>query len=239
MENNKNYVSVGDCNLYYEEYGSGKPFIMLHGNGEDCTYFAEQVKEFEKDYHIYLIDTRGHGKSERGTAPFTIRQFADDLNAFMEAKEIEKADILGFSDGGNILLLFAGKYPEKVDRIIANGANLDTTGIVAKVQAKIEAKYEQYCRNAEENPEDEKAVKNMEMFNLMVNDPNISQEDLDLIKAPTLVIAGSKDLVIEEHSYLIGNGIKDAETVIVEGSHFVAKENPEPFNKAVREFLAK
>lgn len=239
METKKSYVSVGDCSLYFEEYGSGKPLIMLHGNGEDCTYFAEQVKEFEKGYHIYLIDTRGHGKSERGTAPFTIRQFGDDLNAFMEAKGIEKADILGFSDGGNILLLFAGKYPHRVNRIIANGANLDTTGIVAKVQAKIEAKFEQYCKDAEENPDDERAVKNMEMFNLMVNDPNIAMDDLDKIQAPTLVIAGSRDLVTEEHTYLIGGNIRGAETVIVEGSHFVAKENPEPFNVAVRAFLEK
>lgn len=225
-----------DIKLYFEKHGRGDgyPLIMLHGNGEDCTYFSEQVKEFKNDRTIYLVDTRGHGKSARGTAPFTIRQFADDLKDFMDEQNIEKADILGFSDGGNILLIFAMKYPEKVNRIIVNGANLDTTGIVPKLQNRIEEKYHQYCQDADKDP---KAKAKMEMFNLMVNDPNIPYEDLKSITCDTLVCAGSEDIVLEEHTYKIANGIPGSKLVIVPGTHFVAKENPSDFNKMMREFL--
>ena len=71
---------------------------------------------FSKHFRVIALDTRGHGRTPRGDAPFTIRQFADDLLAFLDAQGIGKADILGFSDGGNIAMVFALKYPERVIR---------------------------------------------------------------------------------------------------------------------------
>ena len=103
-----------DIKQYYVDQGKGDVLILLHGNGEDSLYFEHQIKYFSKDYRVIALDTRGHGRTERGTAPFTIRQFAEDLNCFMEEKGIEKANLLGFSDGGNIAMIFAMKYPGKV-----------------------------------------------------------------------------------------------------------------------------
>ena len=73
--------------LYYTEKGQGKPLILLHGNGEDGSYFESQMDYFSKTRRVITVDTRGHGRSPRGTAPFTIRQFAEDLRGFMEEKE--------------------------------------------------------------------------------------------------------------------------------------------------------
>ena len=118
-----------DIRLYYEKAGDGEPLILLHGNGEDGTYFKHQMEYFSKDYRVIAIDTRGHGKSPRGEKPFTIRQFAEDLNGFMEEQGMEKAHLLGFSDGGNIALAFALRYPGKVESLILNGANLCPAGV--------------------------------------------------------------------------------------------------------------
>ena len=82
-----------DIELFYTKAGSGPPLLLLHGNGEDGTYFVHQVKEFFRDFTVYTIDTRGHGRSPRGTAPFTISQFADDLLAFMDQQGLAQADI--------------------------------------------------------------------------------------------------------------------------------------------------
>ena len=79
-----------DIRLYYEKAGDGEPLILLHGNGEDGTYFKHQMEYFSKDYRVIAIDTRGHGKSLRGEKPFTIRQFAEDLNGFMEEQGMER-----------------------------------------------------------------------------------------------------------------------------------------------------
>ena len=65
-----------DIALYYQEKGNQEPFILLHGNGEDGTYFRHQIEYFSRRYRVIALDTRGHGKSPRGTAPFTIAQIS-------------------------------------------------------------------------------------------------------------------------------------------------------------------
>ena len=118
-----------DIKHYYIEKGQGEPLILLHGNGEDSTYFVNQIDEFSPYYRVLALDTRGHGQTPRGEASFTIRQFADDLLVFLDRMNIQKANILGFSDGANIAMCFASKYPERVLKLVLNGGNLDTQGI--------------------------------------------------------------------------------------------------------------
>lgn len=118
-----------DIHLHYIEKGSGKPLILLHGNGEDSRYFKHQIRFFSRSRRVLAVDTRGHGKTKRGTKPFTIRQFAEDLAVFLKEKGIHKADIIGFSDGGNIAIIFAIRFPEKVENLILNGANLYPAGM--------------------------------------------------------------------------------------------------------------
>ena len=223
-----------DIKHYYIEKGQGVPLILLHGNGENCDYFVGQMEVFAQHFHVYALDTRGHGKTLRGEAPFTIRQFADDLRDFMDEYGIEKAHILGFSDGGNIAMLFAMKYPERVNRLILNGANLDPRGIKPSVQIPIELGYwfaKLFSKKSEE------AKLHAEMLGLMVNDPNVKPEELSKIQAKTLVIAGTKDMVKDEHTRLIASSIPDAQLVILEGDHFVANKCPDAFNRAVLTFL--
>ena len=223
-----------DINHFYIEKGQGEAMILLHGNGENCDYFQGQIDEFACFFHVYAIDTRGHGKTPRGNAPFTIRQFADDLIDFMDARQIEKAHLLGFSDGGNIAMIFAMKYPDRVNRLILNGANLDSKGVKPSVQIPIEIGYriaKIFARISQT------AKLNAEMLGLMVNDPNVLPEELVKIQAKTLVIAGTKDMIKDEHTRLIAQNIPDAQLVILEGNHFIANKCPQAFNDAVLKFL--
>ena len=110
-----------DIALSYQEKGSGEPLILLHGNGEDSSYFRHQIAHFQDRYRVIALDTRGHGKSPRGSAPFTIRQFARDLLDFLEIHGIADAVLLGFSDGANIAMRFAMEHPERVKALILLG----------------------------------------------------------------------------------------------------------------------
>lgn len=103
-----------DIELHYEERGAGEPLILLHGNGGDCSYFSGQMDAFARRFRTIALDTRGHGASPRGKKPFTISQFADDLANFMDERGIARAHLLGFSDGGNIALVFALRHPDRV-----------------------------------------------------------------------------------------------------------------------------
>lgn len=225
-----------EIKLNYTEHGTGMPLILLHGNGENHQYFVHQIEYFSKKYRVIAIDTRGHGGSPRGTAPFTIRQFADDLYHFMERKAIEKAYILGFSDGGNIALVFALKYPERVERLILNGANLYGTGVKLSVQIPIILGYHFASFFAKRSLE---ARKNAEMLGLMVNDPKLRPEELSAIHRKTLVIAGTKDMIRRKHTQLIAESLPDARLVFLKGDHFIANKNPGAFNREVELFLEK
>lgn len=223
-----------DIQLNYVIMGDGKPLILLHGNGENHEYFVHQIEYFSENHKVIALDTRGHGKSPRGEKPFTIKQFAEDLHDFLLEKKITKADILGFSDGGNIALTFALKYPEFVDRLILNGANLFPAGVKRTVQIPIEIGYHIASLFAGKS---EKARENAEMLGLMVNEPNIAPQELESLKAKTLVIAGTRDMIREEHTRMIAEKIPGATLIFIEGDHFIANKNPDEFNKVVEEFL--
>ena len=223
-----------DISLHFVEQGGGKPLILLHGNGEDGSYFKHQINCFSADYRVIAIDTRGHGQSPRGEKPFTIVQFAEDLHDFMDEKGIAKAILLGFSDGGNIALTFALKYPERVERMIVDGANLFPRGVKPLYQWPIEIGYRIAKLFAKKS---DKAKQNAEMLGLMVNEPHIDPVELARLTMPVLVVAGTKDMIKESHTRLIHKSLPNAQLAILEGDHFVANKNPEAFNAAVETFL--
>ena len=223
-----------DIKHHIVEAGTGDPLILLHGNGEDAGYFVHQMGPFSRHFRVIALDTRGHGQTPRGDAPFTIRQFADDLLGFMDAQGIGKADILGFSDGGNIAMVFAMRYPERVNRLILDGANLDASGVKRSIQIPIEIGYRLARLFAKRSPG---ALKNAEMLGLMVNDPDVKPEELERIQAPTLVMAGDKDMIKESHTRLIASRIPGARLKIIPGDHFIANRQPDAFNEAVLSFL--
>lgn len=223
-----------DITLFYREKGNGEPFVLLHGNGEDSSYFKHQIEYFCDRYRVIAPDTRGHGKSPRGTSPFTIRQFSCDLYDFMKNHQIPKAVILGFSDGANIAMRFAMKHPDMVTALILNGGNLDAKGVKRSTQLPIEIGYKIAKYFAKRSAE---ANKNAELLGLMVNDPNIEPEELAQITAPTLVICGTKDMIREDHTRKIAGNIPNARLAILEGDHFVANKRSEEFNREVDRFL--
>ena len=220
--------------LHFVEKGRGKPLILLHGNGENGSYFEHQIDCFSADYRVIAIDTRGHGQSPRGEKPFTIVQFAEDLHDFMDENGIDQAILLGFSDGGNIALTFALKYPERVERMIVDGANLFPSGVKPLYQWPIEIGYRIAKHFAKKS---EKAKQNAEMLGLMVNEPHIDPVELARLTMPVLVVAGTKDMIKDKHTRLIYKSLPNARLSIIEGDHFVANKNAAAFNKEVSEFL--
>ena len=242
-----------DITLNVMERGSGKPLVLLHGNGESLEYFKSQIRYFSRSYRVIAVDTRGHGGSERGSAPFTLKQFAKDLKALLDTMGIRKISLLGFSDGGNIALIFALKYPDSVERLILNGANLNPFGMKASALIPIAFEYAAAVVKASGGSdalrhmtggEDRKisaqkreAVRKKELFGLMIREPWIRPKHLQEISCPTLVIAGTKDMIRTSHTRLIAERIRSARLVLLSGDHFIAAGRSRAFNRAVERFL--
>lgn len=223
-----------DIKLHYVEKGCGMPMVLLHGNGESSEYFTCQINYFAARYRVLAVDTRGHGRSPRGDKDFTLMQFAEDLKYFLDEKRIQKAIILGFSDGGNIALLFTLKYQRYVEALILNGANFHPGGVKKKYQIPICMVYGGLLVLSVFS---KKALRKKEQYELMVNQPNIPLKALSRITRPVLVIVGSRDMITASHSRLMSRNIKRSQFVSLKGDHFIAFKKSKQFNKAVEQFL--
>ncbi len=229
-----------DISLHYREEGAGWPsihesaLILLHGNGQDGGYFRHQMAFFSRRCRVIAVDTRGHGRSPRGAAPFTMEQFAGDLKGLLDEMGIEAPILLGFSDGANIAMKFALQYPGRLRALILNGGNLNTRGIKGRVQLPIELGYRLAKLFASRS---EEARRNAEILGLMVHEPNIEPRELGNISVPTLVVAGTRDMVKTAHTREIAAHIPNARLAILPGDHFLASKKPERFNREVGRFL--
>ena len=192
-------IKVNDVNLYYEEYGEGKPIILIHGNSESIDIFDKLIPELSKEYKVYAIDMRCHGKSEK-TKEISYDLLSEDIVAFIHELNIQKPIIYGFSDGGIEALLIAYRYPELLSRIIISGANINPEGLNKKDYFMCKLMYF-FTRD--------KKIK------MMLKEPNITAEDLNKIIIPVNILAGEYDAILEEHTRLIHKWIKTSTLYIV------------------------
>ena len=233
------FLHNSGANIFYSEYFPADPqaptLILLHGNGEDHTYFVKQIPAFSPHFRLVLIDTRGQGQSTGGDGELNFSVFAADLLALMDHLQIAKAHLLGFSDGGNLALTFALAHPERVQSLILNGANLEPGGVKLSTQLPIVLGYG-CCRLL--SPFSHKARQNGALLGLMVNHPHIPPQALAALTMPALVIVGERDMIRDRHSQLIARSLPNAQFVrIPGGDHFCAAKCPEVFNHAVLSFL--
>lgn len=233
------FLHNSGANIFYSEYFPADPqaptLILLHGNGEDHTYFVKQIPAFSPHFRLVLMDTRGQGQSTGGDGELNFLVFAADLLALMDHLQIAKAHLLGFSDGGNLALTFALAHPERVQSLILNGANLNPGGVKLSTQLPIVLGYG-CCRLL--SPFSHKARQNGAVLGLMVNHPHIPPQALAALTMPALVIVGERDMIRDRHSQLIARSLPNAQFVrIPGGDHFCAAKCPEVFNHAVLSFL--
>lgn len=196
-------ITVNDMNLYYEVTGSGDPLIMVHGNGEDHKIFDKAAEVLSKHFTCYLLDSRGHGQS-RQVNEYHYEDMAEDVYQFTQALHLENITYYGFSDGGIIGLILASRHPKLLDKMIISGANTRPDAVkkwittVFKIVNRIHRK---------------------PLFELMLTEPHITKKQLQSIETPTLVLAGSKDLVLEEDTRFIAATIPNATLKILEGEN--------------------
>lgn len=193
------FIEVNDINIYYEVLGHGEPLIMIHGNGEDHKIFYKAANILKDHFTCYLIDSRGHGKSDK-VSKFHYENMASDIYQFINKLSLKEVNYYGFSDGGIIGLLLASKYPDLLKTMIISGANTKPEALKPLL-----LKVFRFINRLKNNP----------LFSLMLNEPHISKEELNKIKTPTLVLAGEKDLILEEETLYIHEEIENSKLIIL------------------------
>lgn len=185
--------------LFYAVEGSGRPVILLHGNGgshNDLETTSRQLAQ--AGYRVYSLDSRGQGCNPP-LEEYHYIDMAEDVYEFILAKGLSKPAIFGFSDGGNTALQLEVLHPGTLGAIATGGANIFVRGSLVP---EFEASF-----FAQENPNP--------LNIMMLNEPTMTVEDMQTIGCPALIMAGDGDLIREEHTHLIGNSIPRGESLIV------------------------
>lgn len=192
-------IKVNNINLYYEEYGSGQPIILLHGNQETHEIFDKLIYKLKNNYKVYAIDSRCHGKSEN-SKDISYNLMCDDIIQFIKTLNIEKPILYGFSDGGIIGILIAIKEPNLLSKLIVSGANI-MPDVFTTFDFIITKLFYFFTRS--------KYIK------MMLDEPNIPLEDLHKIIIPVHVLAGEKDVIKLQHTKLIADNIENSTMEII------------------------
>lgn len=193
-------ICVNGVQLYYEKQGSGRPLVLLHGNGEDGSIFDAALPLLSRQFTCYTVDSRDHGRSQRVNG-LHYQDMADDMTALLEALDLNDVVFYGYSDGGIVGLLTA-MQSERISTLIISGTNLNPHGMLDEVYEEIRLDYERTG-----------SQKDL----LMLAEPDIHPDELRSIRIPTLVLAGSEDLIKEEHTRAIADALPCATLRILPG----------------------
>lgn len=231
------YYTVRGIKIYAEEYGSGKPLLLIHGNGGSISSMASVIPYFAKQYKVIATDSRAHGKSTDPADSLSFEMMADDEAALLEQMHLDSAYVIGWSDGGIVALVLAMRHPGKVIKLAATGANLwpDSTALIPSLW-KGEKRYYDSLQSKKFTTQKEK--NDWKIFMLDWLQPNIDLSALQNIYCPSLIISGDHDLITLEHTIKIYQNISRAYLWILPNSgHGTLIEHTDEFNKKVNDFF--
>ncbi|WP_179415950.1 alpha/beta fold hydrolase [Mucilaginibacter sp. E4BP6] len=233
------YYNIRGFKMYVEQYGTGVPLLLIHGNGGSINSFKNQIPFFAGKYRVIIADSRAQGRSVDLTDSLSYEMMTDDYAALLSILKIDSANVIGWSDGGIIGLMLAMKYPEKVKKLAVSGANLwpDTSAINPDVLQLVRPDYLRLLSNNHKTSEEKNSEK---LLRLLFEEPNIQVDSLSRIQCPTLVIGGDHDIIKEKHLMLISNHIARSYLWIVPGSgHSVPVVFKDFFNNVTYSFFTK
>ena len=216
-------IEVNGTTLNYLVTGEGKPVVLVHGNGGNHKVFNIEIQQLaEAGYQVYALDSRGQGANEPEDE-YHYTEFAEDTYQFIQALGLNQPAYYGWSDGGIIGLELEIAHPHTVSLLAISGTNLNPEGADPDVIAWI-------AEANEENPDP--------LNELMLTEPDIDPDDLEDIDIPVLVLAGSEDVILPEHTELIAEKLPNSKLIIVEGEdHGSYIEGSEIAGNLLLEFL--
>jgi len=231
------YYTVRGIKLYTEEYGTGKPLVLFHGNGGSISSMSAIIPYFSKKYRTIALDSRAHGKSVDSGDSLSFEMMADDVAYLLDQMKIDSAYIIGWSDGGIIALELAMRHPEKIRRLASTGANLwpDSTALLPGLWKDEKKYFDSQTGKAKITSEEKNSWK---VFMLDWEQPNISLASLRKIQTPSLIISGDHDIIRIEHTVRIFQNIPKAELwILPDSGHGTLIEHAMEFCETVDKFF--
>jgi pimeloyl-ACP methyl ester carboxylesterase len=252
-------VDLGGAEVAYLDRGTGDTAVVLvHGWASDHRVWYEQVDVLAADRRVLAMDLPGHGQSGEPTEPYGMDLFAAGIAAVMDDAGVERATLIGHSNGVPAVRQFYRKYPERTASLVfVDGAlrkmfdDSMVEGFLAQFQsdeysghvATIVDSMPPYELTDEER-EEIRAIALAQPQHAIVGgmtaalDASIWGEDP--IEVPLLVVLAAQPAWTHEYEAFVRELVPEVEYVVrVQVSHFLMIERPDRFNETVTEFLAK
>jgi len=214
------YAAVNGLNMYYEVHGEGPPLLLLHGGTGSIP--TKWIPLFSSQFRVIAMEQMGHGRTADVTdRPFHFHDMAEDTVELMRQLGIESAVIVGYSDGGIIGIDIAIHHSEMVTKLAVTGANSRVDGYTAEnlewartfKPADLPVS-EAYARLSPDGP-DHWPIVLERLQRMWPVEPNFTREEMQGIKAPTLIIIGDGDIVTPEHAVEMFRAISGAQLCVV------------------------
>jgi len=254
-------ITVNDIQLYYETHGDGPPVLFVHGLGSSTRDWELQVPAFAERYRVITVDVRGHGQSDKPPSPYSIKQFSEDVAAFIRALNIAPTHVVGLSMGGMIAFQLGADHPDLVrSLVIVNSApSFKPRGLKEKLQAQqrlllvrlfgMKKVGEVLSRRMFPKPE-QAPIRETFVRRWAENDQraylasmkailkfDISDRVGEII-APTLIVSADDDYIPVAAKEAVAARMPDARVVVIPDSrHGLPVEKPEEFNQVALGFL--
>jgi len=214
------YANVHDLKLFYLDKGKGLPLVLLHGGLSTIDHdFGAMIPELEKTHRVIAVEMQGHGHTKDIDRPLSYASMASDVLELLQTLHIEKADFLGYSMGGGVVLQIAIIKPAIVNHIVLMstaysplGMNFDNPGNLRPKPAEDLNRSEfkkAYDAVAPDTSQWQTLVK--KNFALMESWKGFDTADIRRINAPVFLLFGDADISKPEHAVemfrLRGGGI--------------------------------
>ena len=234
---------VNGIHVWYADFGKGPPVILLHGGLANSDYWGLQVRALSPSYRVIVMDSRGHGRSSRNATPIGYDLMASDVIALMDYLQIDKAAIVGWSDGAIIGLDLAIHHPQRLTRVFAFAANSNPSGVKDVDKSPVFTEFiarcgKQYAQLSPTPTQYKEFVADIE--HMWASQPDFTDAQLKGITVPVWIADGDHDEAIKrENTDLMASLIPGAgELILPEASHFAFLQDPVMFNESVFHFLS-
>jgi pimeloyl-ACP methyl ester carboxylesterase len=236
------YATLNGIKIWYAEFGRGTSVILLHGGLANSNYWGKLVPALAPHYRVIVMDSRGHGRSSRDARPYGYDLMASDVLALMDFLKVDKAALVGWSDGAIIGLDIAIHHPERLSKLFAFAANSDPSGVKDVNQSPVFTAF--IARAKTEYEELSPTPTEYDAFLAQITkmwetQPHWTADDLAGIKVPTWIVDADHDEAIERDNTLFMADHIPGSGLLIEPqvSHFAFLQDPEQFNADVLHFL--
>nr|WP_295905552.1 alpha/beta hydrolase [uncultured Bdellovibrio sp.] len=227
------YAPVNGLKLYYEVYEPTEelknpiPLLLLHGGGSTIeSNWAKFIPLVAKHRKVIAMEEQGHGHTVAIDRPFTFDNSAHDAAALLDYLKIDKADIMGFSNGGTIALRVAHFAPHKVNKLVIASAQYRRDGMFKgfwdgmNKASMANMPKELLAADRKINPD----PKHQEQLFLqdsrrMQGFKDIPEKEIKSITAPTLVLLGDQDAITVEHALRMSRTVQHGRLAVLPGTH--------------------